>query len=368
MKRVLFVIPDLRGGGAEKVLVNLLNGLSKDKYEITLYTIFWEGSNRKLLTPDVRQKYLFKSVFRGYSVIQKFIPSGLLYRLLIGEKYDIVVAYLEGVPTRIVSGCGDPNTALISWLHTKIDDTNIEKVFWGMQNMKSAYQKFDQVVCVSNTARKALLSHVELNPDKVSVIHNSIDIGKILTLSQLDSPLHYSNEVVNLISVGRYIEVKGFERLLRVVLRLKLEGFRFHLYLLGDGGLRSDYEAFIKTNQLSSFVTLLGFHENPYSFVRAADLFVCSSYTEGFSTAVTEAILLEVPVITTDCSGMDEILSNGEFGLIVENNEEALFSGLRSLLSDAQLLKSYKEKARTRSSYFKSVNNVEIVENLFDSL
>ncbi|HRH34315.1 MAG TPA: hypothetical protein PKY12_04620, partial [Catalimonadaceae bacterium] len=133
MKRILFFHPDLRGGGAEKVLVDLLNKLDTTQFEITLFTIFKEGVNRKNLSSSIHQKWFFKKVFRGYSVLQRIFPPSLLYWLFIRNKYDVVVAYLEGVPTRIVSGCSDPNTRKIAWVHTKIDDIGINSVFNGIE-------------------------------------------------------------------------------------------------------------------------------------------------------------------------------------------------------------------------------------------
>lgn len=367
-KKVLFLHPDLRGGGAEKVLVSLLNGLNKEKYDITLFTIFEEGSNRKDLQPFIRQQHLFKKVFRGYSVLQKFFPPSFLFNRMLKEKYDIIVAYLEGVPTRIVSGCTDKDTKLISWLHIKIDETGIEKVFGGLPAMKQAYSRFDKTACVSETARKSLISYVGVPAEKAVVIHNSIETQHILQAGNGTMAFSYPTDRVNLVTVGRLMPQKGYDRLLNIALRLKNEGILFHIYILGDGDLRAKFENFLKINALESHVTLLGFQTNPYPYVKAADMFVCSSLNEGYSTAVTEAILLEVPVITTDCSGMDEILDYGKSGLIVENNEEALYVGLRNMLLDSNVLALYKAKAVERSAHFKQNKNVALVEDLFDSL
>jgi len=111
---ILFVHPDLRGGGAEKVLVNLLNSMDTEKYDIHLLTYFEEGVNRKDLSPAIKQRFIFKKVFRGWSVLQKLFSPSQLYKLFIKEKYDVIIAYLEGVPTRMVSGCPDKQTNSIS--------------------------------------------------------------------------------------------------------------------------------------------------------------------------------------------------------------------------------------------------------------
>ena len=86
-------------------------------------------------------------------------------------------------------------------------------------------------------------------------------------------------------------------------------------------------------------------------------MFICSSRSEGYSTVVTEALILGIPVITTDCSGMDELLDNGKYGMIVANNYHALEDGIRKLITDNQLLELYKNKAQVRRCHF-SINEL----------
>ena len=128
MKKILFVHPDLRGGGAEKVLINMINELNHNKYDITLYTIFKEGVNKNILAKNIEHKYMFKKVFRSWSIIQKIFTSKFLFKKIIGNKYDLVIAYLEGVPTRIVGGCNNDSTKIISWVHVDLSGFSIEKV------------------------------------------------------------------------------------------------------------------------------------------------------------------------------------------------------------------------------------------------
>lgn len=97
------------------------------------------------------------------------------------------------------------------------------------------------------------------------------------------------------------------------------------------------------------------------------DIIVCSSRVEGYSTAVTEALILKIPVITTDCPGMKELLGNDEYGLITENNTESLYKGLKMILSDKSIFKLYEEKVKERSGYFSIKKQIEQYDNLFNS-
>ena len=112
-KKVLFFHFDLGGGGAEKVLINLLNQLDLNKYDITLFTLFGCGINERYLNRGVRHKYLFKKTFRGLTSIMKLFSPTFLHKILIREYYDVEIAYLENSPTRIISGCRNSNTRKI---------------------------------------------------------------------------------------------------------------------------------------------------------------------------------------------------------------------------------------------------------------
>lgn len=367
MKRILFFHPDLRGGGAEKVLVDLLNKLDTNKYDITLFTIFQEGVNRNNLHSQIRQQWFFSKVFRGYSVIQRFIPERWLYRLFIREKYDVVIAYLEGVATRIISGCTDKNAKKIAWVHTKIDDIGIDHVHNGKASMRACYLTFDRIICVSELGKKTMLRYLDMPEEKLQVIHNALDVQSVLEKSKAPIPDAFEPNIVNLVSVGRLNPQKGFDRLLEVCRKLKEEGFSFCLRLIGTGEEEAKFKEFIEKNNLKNFIQLIGFQSNPYPWVKNSDVFVCSSRVEGFSTAVSEAIILEVPVITTDCSGMDEILENGKYGEIVANDTESLYVGLKKMLSDPAEITRWKGMAKARSQYFINANHVKEVEQLFDN-
>ena len=112
-------------------------------------------------------------------------------------------------------------------------------------------------------------------------------------------------------------------------------------------------------------MTFLGYQTNPYKYVTRSDLYICSSYSEGFSTAVTEALIVGTPVCTVDVSGMNELLGDSEYGLITDNNEEALYQGIKSLLDDPEKLAYYKKQAQVRGKKFSTTETVKVVEKMF---
>nr|WP_321302566.1 glycosyltransferase [uncultured Trichococcus sp.] len=371
MKKITILIPSLGGGGAEKVLVNLLNYINHEKYDITLISIFGNGTNEKFLNPNVKYKYLFKKQFIGNSHILKLFTPNVLFKLFIKEKCDVVISYLEGPSTRIVSGCNRTDTKLVNWVHTEVDHVNtFIAPYRSKKEFLKCYERFDATIFISETARIAFEKKIKLSTTNHHVKYNTVDTFDILKKAK--EPIddcNLNNEIINVVSVGRFTEVKGYERLLRIVKKLKEENFQFHLYLIGDGELGKLYTKFIKENFLEDYVTLLGYKMNPIKYVANCDLFVCSSYSEGYSTSVTESLIVGTPVITTLCSGMTELLGeDGEFGVITDNDEDSLYRGLKEIFLSSQLLDEYKKRIKVRARSFSTEKTVRAVEALLDEI
>ena len=124
---------------------------------------------------------------------------------------------------------------------------------------------------------------------------------------------------------GRLTQVKGYDRLVRVCAKLRDMGYEFSVAILGKGEEEENIKKLISENSLEERIKLLGFQENPHKFIRNSDVFVCSSYAEGYSTAVSEAVILGVPVVTTECSGMREIFGDEECGITMAGKQEIGF-------------------------------------------
>lgn len=140
------------------------------------------------------------------------------------------------------------------------------------------------------------------------------------------------------------------------------EDLKYDLIIVGDGPDREKLTKYINDNNLNNSVYLLGSKSNPYKYIKNSDLFVCSSRWEGFSTVISEAVILEKPVITTRVSGTEELFLNNKYGLITENNEESLYEGLKNIITNKELYIYYKNKVKERSVFFEQeilVNRIE---------
>lgn len=370
-KKILFLIPNLKHGGAEKVLVNLVNNLDPEKYDITLQTLFDEGVHRNALKPHVRYIPGFKKSFRGNSLLVKLFPAEFLWKQLVKERYDIAVSYLEGPTSRILSGCKDPNTKKVAWLHIELDSPALASMgFRNPAEAERAYNGFDRIIAVSSNVRECFLRHLKVTTP-ISILYNTNETEQIQAQAREmpENTQFNPGKEISVCSVAKLMKTKGFDRLLNVHKRLLDEGLHHHIYILGIGEEQAALERRMQELGIENSVTLLGFHKNPYQYVSRCDLYVCSSHREGFSTAVTESLIVGTPVVSTNCSGAKELLGeNDEYGLVVENSEEGIYQGMKRMLSDPALLAHYKEKAKMRGSFFSRTETVRAVEEMLDNL
>lgn len=370
MKKVLFLIHDLGHGGAEKVLVNLVNNMDRSKFDISVTALFGGGVNEQFLAPHIHYRAVWKKAIPGNSHFMKLLSPKQLHRLCIREHYDIEVSYLEGPSARIVSGCADPDTKLASWIH--IEQHSRKRAASAFRNGREAlkcYRRFDRSIGVSETVRQDFLRLFDLEKP-MDVLYNTNESEQIRewSLAEVEDGL-FSDEEIKLVGVGKVLPNKGFDRLARIHCRLRQEGYPLHTYILGEGPQKQEIKSYLEQKHASDSFTFLGYQTNPYQYVSKCDLFVCASHAEGFSTAATEALIVGTPVCTVEVSGMKEMLGeNDEWGVVTPNSEEALYQGIKQLLNDPALLAHYRKKAAERGKTFSTENTVRAVEDMLERL
>lgn len=370
MKKILFLIHDLGQGGAEKVLVNLVNNLDRSKFDISVTALFGGGVNEQFLAPDIHFHAVFPKEVPGNSKLMKLLTPKQLHKLCVKEHYDIEVSYLEGPSARVISGCEDVNTKLVCWIHSTITSIdNAASSFRSIQETRVCYSSFHQIICVSKWTQQTFMD-VFPELSTVKVLYNTIESSKILEQSRLPITDNlFRNDEIKLVAVGSMKPVKAFDRLIRIHGRLKEAGYPVHTYFLGIG---PDFE---KLKHLaaelghSKTITFLGYDTNPYKYEAKANLFVCCSLSEGFSTAATESLIVGTPVCTVEVSGMKEMLGeNNKFGIVTENNEDALYQGIKELLDQPVLLAHYKAMATERGAMFSTKETVCAVQEMLLNL
>lgn len=337
------------------------------------YAAGGSGDKKLIYRTDVINSVPPYPVFPGekyVGLVYKYILVDQKYKLIVKERYDIEVAYLEGPCARVISGCNDPGVKKVAWIH--IEQHTAERAaesFRSVMEAKACYQRFDRIICVSQTVKQDFLQTLQI-PVPHEVLYNTNESDRILCLSNeaVNPEIMFPDEI-KLVGVGKLLKSKGFDRIVRIVKRLKEQGYPVHFYVLGEGPERNSLQKYIQQNRLEDSITLLGYQLNPYKFVAKCDLFICASYAEGFSTAATEALILGTPVCTVEVSGMKEMLGeNNEYGLVVENRDEALYQGIRRFFEVPGLLEHYAKQAEIRGKDFSTEKTVRKVEKMLMSI
>jgi len=367
MIKVLFHIDTLGGGGAEKVLCNLVNHMDQTRFDITIQTVFPDNPT-EYLVDGIHYKYIYPSDNKFYRNLYRVEAAlGLVYPLHMKGDYDIEIAYLEFGPTKVIASSTNKKAKKIAWVHCDFDIAIPDKKAF-INKTASQYKKYDNIACVSEKCRESFVAMFGNDPEVV-VIHNVIDDKEIKEKAMQPLPNIAEKRKLTMCTVGRLSAPKNYIRLLSTAFRLHGEGYDFDLWMVGDGEQRNLIEEFISKHEMSSYVKLMGFQKNPYPFMKASDLLVCSSDYEGFSTFIAEGLILGKPIITTDCSGMRELLGESEYGMIVANNDEAFYDGLKSMLSlDGDRLRAYAEKSLERGESFSSDHLTKSTELFFEDI
>lgn len=360
MIKILFFIEKFGGGGAEKVLRDLVNHMDQTQFDITVQSV-WPYEEGKLLAPGVK----YKSVYSARNKVTEKLyraeaASGLLYKLHVKDNYDIECAFLEAGPTKVIASSTNKKAKKIAWVHCDlqiaVSDT---KAF--TDKCSPWYSSYDEIVCVSQRVKESFDTVFE-NRFPSTVLYNVVDDHAVQEQSIIPLPEKIKHRRFTVLLVGRLTPPKKIDRLLRAHKRLLEEGYPHDIWILGDGELRGELEQYVMENHLTDSVWMPGFVKNPYPFFREADLLACSSVFEGYSTFITEGLILGKPIVTTDVSGAREQLGNSEFGLVVENEDEAFYQGLKQMISDKALLEHYEKMAKRRSPDFSCGQRVKETE------
>lgn len=374
MKKILLMVDNLDEGGVSKVLFDLLDNIDKEKYDITVMALYNNGIYKDKIKSYGRYIYCFNppnekdnsikgTLYRKYWGGMLKLPESFMYKWFVKEKYDIEIAFIHGWSTKFISASNNKKSKKIAWVHADLVTWNkVDGVFKNLDHHKNAYSKFNEVVCVSKTVKDGIEKKYGVKNAKV--IYNPINREKILNLSNEKIEDIKFTSKFKLISVGRLAEEKGYDRLLRVFKQLDDEGFDLELTIIGSGEKYNELNDYIEENNLKDKVFLLGYRENPYKYVKNSDLFVCSSLSEGFSLVIGEAMAIGVPVVSVKCQGANEVLGFGEYGMLVNNDENSLCNGIKMLIDNKKLCDTYRTKAIERGRMFSIGGFIEEVEEI----
>lgn len=384
MKKLLFLNHTLGVGGAEKVLVNLVNGLDKSKYDVTLMTVIDTGIFKKDLNPDVKYKTIFKLPFnfnksgesgslqasssplktflkKVYQLFWRYAPCKWIYKKYVKDNYDYEIAFLEGICAKILAASTEEKAKKYVWLHIDLINENKSDAFFkNIDDQKKCYASFDKIVCVSDIVRNQAIKKLNLNTTKYVKLYNSIHSDEIKEKASLKDINH---SIFTFATVGRLATQKGYDRMISVSKKLKDEGYQFRVQIIGEGPEEMNLKNMVEELNLQDVIQFLGFQSNPYPYIKACDVFICPSRAEGFSTVASEAVVLHKACLVTNCSGMGELFGeNGEYGYVVSNDENGIYEGMKNIINNNELIINLEQKSKENSSRFNLEESISLLE------
>lgn len=360
--QIAFIMPDMVLGGAEKALVSLLKGLENENIHISLLLFNKNGSLLSEVPSYVEVKEL-----RGagnLNMLREKVP-GILYKigakqLFIGLKqlyhrfgsqvnqgraeehtyYDAVIAYKDGAATWYAA------KNMHAGIKAAFIHTDFRNAGYNVNAEEKIYQKFDRIYCASCAARESFISMMPNLAPKTKVFVNLVNPKEIRLLSKKGITFEDGFEGLRILTVGRLSYEKGLDKAVKVLARLKANGYTVRWYVVGDG-----YEKDNLCKQAASFEVdndfiLMGKVDNPYGLMASCDIYVQPSNYEGYCIAVAEARALYRPIVACNFAGAREQLLDGKTGIITDMSADSLYSGVVRLVQDNVLRKQMIENLR----------------------
>ena len=385
-KRLLFVIPSLRSGGAEKSLVTLLQLLDSTRFDVDLLLFRRDG----LFLSQVPQWVRVLDAGADYAAFDSPISVSVRYFLRRGKflqavrrlcygrlmrsgradvpqrswkyigrflprlrGYDAAIAYLEGTSTYYVVDRVQAGRKL-AFLHT-----DYERLLPRRDMDAPYYEKIDCLIGVSQACTARAEAAFPFLRGKTATMHNLIAPTVLRAMAGADTPFPRDG-VPNLLTVGRLSAPKGIDIAVRACGELKRRGVCLRWYHLGVGEMRGEIETLIDAEDVRGCFFLLGERENPYPYFRQCDVYVQPSRFEGKSIAVDEAKCFARPIVVTDFGTVRDQIGDGVTGIVAEKTPQSVADAVERLLRSPELCRTLSDNLGREQ-----LGNAEEIETLY---
>lgn len=357
-KKILFACYGLGIGGIEKCLVNLLNVLPSEKFDIDVLLMNPEYESQKDVTAEVNYLDSFRYVMNTTDTLHEIKKHGGISKNLIlflkycwfriavkiGAKawkifkelpgeYDIAISYSQNgyTPYYVIDKVKARRKIL--WYHNGAYNDRGNK----FKLDKIYYALFEKIVAVSNDCATMLQNQFDFEDNKLIVLHNICDVDAIVNLAKAKRPVSFKNEGLHIVTVGRMTSEKGAELAVESCAQLLSESKNIYWHWVGDGNQCVTIKDKIDKLEIQNRFILEGNQTNPYPYIKNADIYVQPSFYEAYSTTVTEARVLQRPIVVTDVGGMRDQLENGVNSFIVPIDVNEITNAVRQLIENKEM-------------------------------
>ncbi len=351
-----------RGGMFENMIppqVTILDGMEYTRFTVLpLIPLLFESIRahefKKIIariTFSVQQRLSFKKVHGA----QKFweIMGGLIEKNPV--QYDAAIAFSQGFPTYYVAEKikSDKKFAVVN--------IDYSAAGYNRNHDFRYYIKFNKIVVDSEKVKEIMQSTYPEFRENIEIIHHILNPTFMEHQAENGESYEDSFDGIRLLTIGRLVTQKGYDIAMEACCRLKEKGLKCRWYVLGDGPLYSQMQDYLKKNTLQNDFILLGVKLNPYPYLKNCDIYVQTSRFEGYGIALAEARMFNKPIVTTDFDVVYEQIENGQNGLVVEMNADAVCNGILTLVEDEKLMKRMVECLKKEKK-----GNVEEVEKWYN--
>lgn len=341
--------------GVASALRNMLMNIDYNKYDITLLPLYRFDPEFALpISEKIKFIKGFGRYFRGLDKIISLIPLKILYKLFVRKKYDIEIAYQYGLPTKILSV--SDNNKKICWIHTYDEGLTL----------RNYYLKYKKLITVAAVGREKLIRD-GMEPDKCDFCYNVIDELPILERADENIDVERTHKFVA-VTVARMDPDKAFGRLFRCIDEIKEKIPDVEFWIVGGGSEESELRAYVDANKLNDVIKIIGAQTNPFKYMSKADVYLCASLREGFSTSCQEAAILGKPVISVNVDGAPELIQIAGTGLVIGNTENDIKECLISAFNSPELIENWKEIASKNRYNFYKQGRINRLENIISNL
>lgn len=372
MNKVIFVINNLGTGGVQSSLLNLLAELN-EKFHITVLCFDERLKNSSnilplhvdLVVPNSPFRYLgiSQGELRGkptkylaracWAFLTKLLGRSFTVRMMLPFQrklgdYDCAISYLHEAPQKsFYGGCNEfvlkkiKAKKKVTWLHC-----DFELCGANSKASEKIYQQFDEIVACSEGTRQAFLRCMPQFEDKCVAIRNCNDYENIRRLA--GDGISYDKSEFNIVTVARLSKEKGIERAIEAVKRCVKKGYQLHYHIVGSGDQAVHLKKLTEDYGLENAVTFYGNQNNPYPYIKNADLFLLPSYHEAAPMVFDEAACLGVPVLATETTSTDEMITESGSGFVCENSQNGIADGLIKVLKNPDSLVEIKKSLNNR--------------------
>ena len=356
-RKILFIIPTMRGGGAERVLIDVLNRFDFERYKVTLLLINKDGDLYNQIPSAVTKIALYDSSTPKLPIIENkytqkiFLRLRCLIKLSPFKRFDTIISFLEGEALFLHTILFNRKKRDISWVHTDMSKnhwtTNIYPLLW---RERKAYNMMNRIILVPEQAKIGFEKTFGHN-SKLQVLYNLTDREAIISKSIETCPIVKSSKYV-ICTAGRLSKEKRHDRLIKAITILRNEyQLDVELWIIGKGDNLPKLVDLANNLGIKDRISFFGFKANPYPYIKSADIFALSSDTEGYPLVICEALCLGKPIVSTDTTGPSELLADN-VGILTEKDENSLAAGLAKLCQEPSLLTEYSRRSIKKSMDF----------------